>query len=74
MTSSCAATNGLPAARLTASPNSSVADIWFNCAARMLVRPLEQMTEADWSSVLQVNLTGYFLGCKAAAARMTDVS
>ena len=47
-------------------------DIWVNCAARMLVRPLEQMTEADWSALLQVNLTGYFLGCKAAAARMTE--
>jgi len=47
-------------------------DIWVNCAARMLVRPLEQMTEADWTGLLQVNLTGYFLGCKAAAARMTE--
>jgi NAD(P)-dependent dehydrogenase (short-subunit alcohol dehydrogenase family) len=45
-------------------------DIWVNCAARMLVRPLEQTTEADWTDLLQVNLTGYFLGCKAAAARM----
>ncbi len=47
-------------------------DIWVNCAARMLVRPFEVMTEADWTGLLQVNLTGYFLGCKAAAARMTD--
>jgi len=47
-------------------------DIWVNCAARMLVRPFDQMTEADWSGLLQVNLTGYFLGCKAAAARMTE--
>ena len=47
-------------------------DIWINCAARMLVRPFDQMTEADWSGLLQVNLTGTFLGCKAAADRMTE--
>jgi NAD(P)-dependent dehydrogenase (short-subunit alcohol dehydrogenase family) len=47
-------------------------DIWVNCAARMLVRPFEQMTEADWTGLLQVNLTGYFLGCKAAADRMGE--
>ncbi len=47
-------------------------DIWVNCAARMLVRPFDQMTEADWNGVLSVNLTGYFLGCKAAASRMGD--
>ncbi|MFN8619927.1 MAG: SDR family NAD(P)-dependent oxidoreductase [Chloroflexota bacterium] len=47
-------------------------DIWVNCAAKMLVRPIEQTTEADWNGVLAVNLTGYFLGCKAAAARMTS--
>jgi len=47
-------------------------DIWVNCAARMLVRPFDQMTEADWSSLLAVNLTGTFLGCKAAAARMGE--
>jgi NAD(P)-dependent dehydrogenase (short-subunit alcohol dehydrogenase family) len=47
-------------------------DIWVNCAARMLVRPLEQTTEADWTDLLQVNLTGYFLGCRAAAARMGE--
>lgn len=45
-------------------------DIWVNCAARMLVRPFEQMTEADWTGLLAVNLTGYFLGCHAAATRM----
>lgn len=47
-------------------------DIWVNCAARMLVRPLGQMTETDWTDLLQVNLTGYFLGCRAAAARMGE--
>jgi NAD(P)-dependent dehydrogenase (short-subunit alcohol dehydrogenase family) len=47
-------------------------DIWVNCAARMLVRPFEQMSEADWTGLLQVNLTGYFLGCRAAADRMGE--
>ena len=47
-------------------------DIWVNNAARLLVRPLLDMTDDDWHGLLGPNLHGYFYGCRAAARRMID--
>lgn len=45
-------------------------DIWVNNAARPLVKPFLETTEADWRELLEVNLLGYVWGCRAAARRM----
>ena len=47
-------------------------DIWINNAARLLVRPFLETTEADWAELLAVNLLGYVHGCRAAIARMLE--
>ncbi len=47
-------------------------DVWINNAARLLVRPLFQMTDADWHDLLASNLNGYFYGCRAAARQMAS--
>jgi len=45
-------------------------DVWINNAARLLVRPLAAMTDADWQELMASNLNGYFYGCRAAARHM----
>ena len=45
-------------------------DIMVNNAAIGLGKPLLETTEAEWDSVLDVNLKGVFFGCKAAVAQM----
>ena len=45
-------------------------DIWVNNAARLLVKPLLEMTDEDWHGLLAANLHGYFYGCRAAARVM----
>ena len=45
-------------------------DIWVNNAARPLVKPFLETTEADWRGLLEVNLLGYVWGCQTAARRM----
>jgi len=45
-------------------------DIWVNNAARLLVRPFLEMTDAEWHGLLGTNLHGYYYGCRAAARRM----
>jgi len=45
-------------------------DIWVNNAARLLVKPLIEMTDDDWHGLLAANLHGYFYGCRAAAKVM----
>jgi NAD(P)-dependent dehydrogenase (short-subunit alcohol dehydrogenase family) len=45
-------------------------DVWVNNAARPLVKPFLETTEADWRGLLDVNLLGYVWGCRAAARRM----
>ena len=45
-------------------------DIWVNNAARLLVKPLIEMTDDDWHGLLAANLHGYFYGCRAAAKAM----
>lgn len=45
-------------------------DVWINNAARLLVKPFVEMSDADWHGLLQANLHGYFYGCRAAARAM----
>lgn len=46
-------------------------DIWVNNAGiGYIMKPLLEVTAADWQAVIDVNLTGSFNGLKAAAARM----
>lgn len=45
-------------------------DVWINNAARQLVKPFLETTEADWRELLEVNLLGYVWGCQTAARRM----
>jgi 3-oxoacyl-[acyl-carrier protein] reductase len=45
-------------------------DILVNNAGIIRRGTLESMTEADWDTVIQVNLKGTFICCKAAAKRM----
>jgi len=45
-------------------------DIWVNNAARMLVKPIVEMTDEDWHGLLASNLHGYFHGCRAAARQL----
>jgi NAD(P)-dependent dehydrogenase (short-subunit alcohol dehydrogenase family) len=45
-------------------------DVWVNNAARLLVKPLVETSDADWHGLLRANLHGYFYGCRAAARRM----
>lgn len=41
-----------------------------NAAIGYLMKPIAELTEHDWRRVIDVNLTGPFLGSQAAAARM----
>lgn len=46
-------------------------DIWINNAGiGYIMKPLLEVSAADWQAVIDVNLTGSFNGLKAAAARM----
>jgi len=45
-------------------------DIWVNNAARLMVKPLLEMTDDDWHGVLAANLHGYFYGCREAGRQM----
>lgn len=45
-------------------------DVWINNAAQLLVKPLLDMSNADWHGLLDTNLHGYFYGCRAAARVM----
>jgi 2-dehydro-3-deoxy-D-gluconate 5-dehydrogenase len=44
--------------------------IWVNCAGRVIRKPALDRTEADWDSVVDVNLRGSFFSAQAAAAAM----
>src|SRR4051812_26743111 len=39
-------------------------DILFNNAGVVLVKPLEETTEAEWDHLMSVNLKSIFFGCK----------
>jgi len=45
-------------------------DIWVNNAARLMVKPFLELTDADWHGLLAANQHGYFYGCRAAARQM----
>lgn len=45
-------------------------DVWVNNAARLLVKPFLEMTDADWTDILDSNLLGYVRGARAAARHM----
>jgi NAD(P)-dependent dehydrogenase (short-subunit alcohol dehydrogenase family) len=45
-------------------------DIWVNNAARLMVKPFLEITDADWHGLLAANQHGYFYGCRAAARQM----
>ena len=45
-------------------------DVWVNNAARLFVRPVVEMSDANWHDLLRGNLHGYFYGCRAAARQM----
>ena len=48
-------------------------DIWVNNAGiGYIMKPLLEVTEADWRAVIDVNLTGAFFGLKAAAEVMVE--
>jgi len=44
--------------------------IWVNNAGVSYVSPFLECTEDQWERTLRVNLTGAFLGCRAAISRM----
>ena len=46
-------------------------DIWVNNAAKLLVRPFVDTTDAAWHELMSANLFGYVYGCRAAARHMT---
>ncbi len=45
-------------------------DILFNNAGVVLVKPLEEMTEAEWDRVMAINLKGAFLAIKHVVPHM----
>lgn len=45
-------------------------DIWVNNAARLMVKPLVDTSDADWHGLLAANLHGFFYGSRAAARVM----
>ena len=46
-------------------------DVWVNNAGiGYIMKPLLEVTEADWRAVIDVNLTGAFFGLRAAAQAM----
>jgi NAD(P)-dependent dehydrogenase (short-subunit alcohol dehydrogenase family) len=45
-------------------------DILFNNAGVVLVKPLEETTEAEWDHLMSVNLKSMFFGCKHAIPHM----
>jgi NAD(P)-dependent dehydrogenase (short-subunit alcohol dehydrogenase family) len=45
-------------------------DILFNNAGVVLIKPLEEMTEAEWDRVMAINLKGAFLAIKHTVPQM----
>jgi NAD(P)-dependent dehydrogenase (short-subunit alcohol dehydrogenase family) len=45
-------------------------DIWVNNAARLLVRPFLETSDADWAALMASNVMGYVYGCRAAIGHM----
>ena len=47
-------------------------DILINCAGRTFKAPAIEMSDADWSAVLETNLTGTFRSCQVFGKPMLD--
>jgi NAD(P)-dependent dehydrogenase (short-subunit alcohol dehydrogenase family) len=47
-------------------------DILVNCAGRLQRQPTLEMSEADWSGILEVNLTGTLRSCRVFAVPMLE--
>jgi NAD(P)-dependent dehydrogenase (short-subunit alcohol dehydrogenase family) len=47
-------------------------DTLVACAGVIHVKPLADVTEADWDTTLDINLKGAFLSCQAAAPALTE--
>ena len=45
-------------------------DVWVNCAAIVIHKPILEVTEADVDSQFEVNVKGVYWGCVAAARAM----
>ncbi|MGO1849613.1 SDR family NAD(P)-dependent oxidoreductase [Microbacterium sp.] len=45
-------------------------DVWVNNVGRGLAKPLVEMTDDDWATVLDANVSSYFYGCRAALRQM----
>ena len=45
-------------------------DVLVNNAGIAVLKPLSELSLADWNRQITVNLTSVFLGCKSAAAEM----
>lgn len=54
----------------TAVSNFVRIDILVNCAGNMVRAPINEMTEDQWDSIINVHLKGHFSCCKAAAMEM----
>lgn len=46
-------------------------DVWVNNAARLLVQPFAEMSDADWRAIIENNFLGYVWGSREAARQMT---
>jgi NAD(P)-dependent dehydrogenase (short-subunit alcohol dehydrogenase family) len=47
-------------------------DILVNCAGRTIRRPTLQVTDAEWNSILETNLTGALRACQVFGAAMIE--
>jgi NAD(P)-dependent dehydrogenase (short-subunit alcohol dehydrogenase family) len=45
-------------------------DILVNCAGNFVAKPIVELTEAEWDSIIGVHLKGHFNTCKAAVKEM----
>ena len=45
-------------------------DILVNCAGNFVAKPIVELTEAEWDSIIAVHLKGHFNTCKAAVKEM----
>jgi NAD(P)-dependent dehydrogenase (short-subunit alcohol dehydrogenase family) len=45
-------------------------DILVNCAGNFIAKPILELTEAEWESIIGVHLKGHFSTCKAAVKEM----
>ena len=45
-------------------------DILVNCAGNFVAKPIVDLTEAEWDSIITVHLKGHFNTCKAAVKEM----